>query len=129
MSVGAAAPLSRRERQVLDVLYRLERASVSELEGALSGEMTYSAVRSVLRVLVQKGQVRRWETGPRYVYSPAVSREQARGRALNHVVRTFFDGSVEEAAVALLRLKEADLEPQELERVLGRIRQAEREGR
>lgn len=129
MQAGATAPLSRRERQVMDALYRLERATVSELERELSGEMSYSAVRSVLRVLVHKGQVKREEEKQRYVYSPAVSREKARGRALDHVVKTFFDGSVEEAAVALLRLGDVKARQAELERLVARIREAEREGR
>ena len=108
--------LSRRERQVMDILFRRGEATVAEVMGDLPDPPTYSAVRSVLRILVEKDLVSHREDGPRYVYLPAVSPNRARDEALSHVVRTFFEGSTEQAMTALLRmsdtrLRDADLRP------------------
>src|SRR5262252_9503721 len=94
--------LSRRERQIMDILYRRGRAAASEVMADLSGEPNYSTVRTQLRVLENKGFVRHEEEGLRYVYFPAVPRHSARRSALRHLVDTFFDGSVEQAVAALL---------------------------
>jgi predicted transcriptional regulator len=122
-------PLSRRERQVMDVLHRMEQATVAALSDQLNGDMSYSAVRSVLRVLVKKGKARRKYDGPRYVYAPAVRPAEARGRALDHLVRTFFGGSFEEAAVALLRRGDTEITEQAVRQLRARIRHAQKEGR
>lgn len=123
------ASLSRREQQVLDALYGARQATVAEVVNRLDGEMSYSAVRSVLRVLVQKGRVRRRYSGPRYVYAPTTRSDQAMSAALRHLVRTFFGGSTEAAAVALLRMAEVELDEGGLKRLAEEIRRVELEGR
>lgn len=121
--------LSRRERQVMDALYRLQEATVAELVDEIPEEVSYSAVRAVLRTLREKEQVDFTEKGPRYLYHPAVPRDQARYRALEHVVRTFFDGSPEAAAVALMEMTDLELTDEQLGEVEERISQARKEGR
>src|ERR1700734_4278830 len=94
--------LSRRERQIMDLLYRLERASVGQVLAELADKLSYSTVRAQLRVLEEKGHVRHEEHGLRYVYIPAIPRDVARRSALRHLVETFFDGATEKAGAALL---------------------------
>ena len=94
--------LARRERQLMDILYQLERATVGEVLAKLDGKPNYSTVRAQLRVLVEKGHVRHEEQGLRYVYIPCVPLEVARRSALRHLVETFFEGSTEKAVAALL---------------------------
>ena len=121
--------LSRRERQIMDVVYGLGRATVAEVLQGLSDPPSYSAVRATLRILEDKGQLKHKEDGPRYVYTPTVSRHKARQSALARVLRTFFDGSTEAAVAALLEMKSADLSPDDLDRLTELIDQARREGR
>lgn len=121
--------LSRRERQIMDVLYRRGAASVAEVMEEIADPPSYSAVRATLRVLEEKGQVYHVHDGPRYVYQPSLEPERARRAALNHLVSTFFDGSAEEAVVALLRMEDAGTDVGELERLRERIRLAREEGR
>jgi predicted transcriptional regulator len=121
--------LSRRERQVMDILFRRGEATVAEVMGDLADPPTYSAVRSVLRILVGKGLVTHREDGPRYVYLPTASPDRARDEALLHVVRTFFDGSAEQAVTALLRMSDADLTGPELARLRELVRKARTSGR
>src|SRR3954447_9998474 len=109
--------LSRRERQIMDVLYRRTRATAAEVMADLPGDPNYSTVRAQLRVLEDKGHVRHDEEGLRYVYAPAVPRHAARKSALRHLVDTFFDGSSEKAVSALLGGKAARLTDAELERI------------
>lgn len=116
--------LSRRERQIMDVIYRLGRASAAEIHQALPDRPSYSAVRAKLRVLEEKGQVRHVEESLRYVYLPTTPREFARGAALSHLVRTFFAGSVEDAVTALLDSAAGELTPEELDRLWKRLEQA-----
>lgn len=94
--------LARRERQIMDVLYKLERGTVGEVLAALADQRNYSTVRAQLRVLEEKGHVRHEEQGLRYLYFPAVPRQVARRSALRHLVETFFDGSAEKVVAALL---------------------------
>lgn len=112
--------LSRRERQIMDVLYKLQRATVAEVLERMPGDQHYSTVRAQLRVLEEKGHVRHEEDGIRYVYMPAVSRDVARRSALRHLIDTFFEGSTEKTVAALLGGEAAKISPEELER-LGRI--------
>jgi BlaI family transcriptional regulator, penicillinase repressor len=114
--------LSRRERQVMNILFRRGEATVAEVMGDLSDPPTYSAVRSILRILAQKGFITHREDGPRYVYLPAGNPERARDEALRNLVRTFFEGSTEHAVTALLRLSDAELTSAELGRLRERIR-------
>jgi BlaI family penicillinase repressor len=129
MAVRTSPDLTVRERQVLDALYRLRRATVSELSAEIPARPTYAAVRAALRTLKEKGQVVHRQMGPRYLYLPAVSPEKARSRAVDHLVRTFFDGSVEAAAVALLGMTELELDEQQVRVLEQRVRQAHEEGR
>src|SRR5947209_8931286 len=107
---------SRRERQIMDILYRRGRATASEVMADLPGDPSYSTVRTQLRVLESKGHVRHQEEGLRYVYIPAVPRHAARKSALRHVMDTFFDGSTEKVVGALLGGEGARLSEDELER-------------
>ena len=120
--------VSRRERQIMDVLYRLGRASVSDVLAALGGKPHYSTVRAQLRVLEEKGHVRHEEHGLRYVYFPVVPREVARRSALRHLVETFFDGSAERVVAALLGGDVARVSPEELERLARLIAKSRRKG-
>jgi len=124
-----ANELSRRERQIMDVLYELGRATAAEVRERLPDPPSYSAVRAMLRILEDKGHLRHEQDGPRYVFSPAVPREQARESALRRVVRTFFDGSPESAMSALLDLGVEDLDEEALRRLADRIAEARKEGR
>jgi BlaI family transcriptional regulator, penicillinase repressor len=121
--------LSRRERQIIDVLYRRGRATAAEVMADLPGDPSYSTVRTQLRVLEAKGHVRHEDDGQRYVYSPAVPRGTVRRSALKHLVETFFDGSVEQTVAALLGADAARLSEAELERIAELIEKARKEGR
>jgi predicted transcriptional regulator len=125
----AKTPLSRREREVMDVLYRRGEATVGEVMEELADPPTYSAVRSILRVLTQKGHIVHREDGPRYVYAPAVERERARRAAIDHLVETFFDGSAQAALAALLRRSDLELTEAQVSRLATEIRKASEEGR
>ena len=117
MTKSSPTSLTRRERQIMDVLYRQGRATAGEVMEALSGTPNYSTVRTQLRVLEEKGHVRHEEHGLRYVYSPAVPRHAARKSALRHLVETFFDGSAEGAVAALLGGEGSKLSDDELKRI------------
>ncbi len=122
-------PLSRRERQIMDIIYRLEEASAAEVMENLPDPPSYSAVRALLRILEDKDHLRHRQEGPRYVYRPTVPRETAKHSALKHVLSTFFEGSVTQAVAALLDLTQEDLSEAELERLARLIDQAHHEGR
>jgi predicted transcriptional regulator len=119
--------LSRRERQIMDILYKLERASVGQVLAEIAGKPSYSTVRAQLRVLEEKGHVRHEEHGLRYVYVPAVPRDVARRSALRHLVETFFDGSTEKVVAALLGGEVARISPEELDRLARLIAKGRKE--
>jgi predicted transcriptional regulator len=121
--------LSRRERQILDILYRQEKATAAEVREQMADPPSYSAVRAMLRILEDKGHVKHQEDGVRYVYVPVVPREQATSAALRHLVDTFFGGSAEGAVAALLDDSERKLSDDELDRLSRLIKQARQEGR
>jgi BlaI family penicillinase repressor len=121
--------LSRRERQIMDILHRRGRATVADVMAELTGEPAYSTVRAQLRVLEEKGHVRHEEHQLRYVYFPAASRQTARRSALNHLLDTFFEGSPEKVVEALLGRERSGLSDEELERIARLIERARREGR
>jgi len=121
--------LTRRERQIMDILYRRSRATAAEVMSDLSGEPNYSTVRTQLRVLEDKGQVRHEAEGLRYVYSPAVPRRTARRSALRHLVDTFFDGSAEQVVGALLGGEGARVTEEELARIADLVAKAKKESR
>jgi predicted transcriptional regulator len=122
------AQLSRRERQIMDVIYRRGRATAAEVLEDIPDPPSYSAVRAMLRLLEEKGHVRHEQDGPRYVFIPTVNRERAKKTALKHVVRTFFDGSATDAMAALLD-DDSKLSTTELDRLSDMITQARKEGR
>lgn len=124
-----AEGLSRRERQVMEILHRRGEATVAEVLRDLPDPPTYSAARSVLRILGEKGLVTHVEDGPRYLYRPAVPTEEARDEVLEQVVRTYFAGSAEQAVTALLRMSDTDLSDREIEALRRRIAAARRKGR
>lgn len=127
--IPEAQALSRRERQVMDILHRRGGATVAEIMADLPDPPTYSAVRSILRILSEKKIIRHKEDGPRYVYSPADSTETAREDMLAHVVKTYFAGSPEQAVTALLRMSDADLPDEDIERLRASISNARLSGR
>ena len=113
----------------MDILHRRNGATVAEIMGDLPDPPTYSAVRSVLRILGEKELIRHKEDGPRYVYYPAESTERARDDVLAHVVRTYFGDSPEQAVTALLRLSDVDIDDTEISRLRNIIRRARQSGR
>lgn len=123
------AKLTRRERQIMDVLYRDGEGTVAEVMAQLPDPPSYSAVRATMNVLEEKGHIRHKQDGPRYVYLPAVPRDRARRAALNHLLQTFFDGSAESAVVALLQMSDNTLSPSDFERLAAEVRKARQEGR
>jgi predicted transcriptional regulator len=133
-SVKPAAPsphaqLGRRERQIVDAVYRLGRASVSEVRAALDDPPSYSAVRGMLNLLEEKGHLRHVQDGLRYVYLPVVEPERASKSAMAHVVQTFFGGSAADAASALLDLPDRKWSREELTELSRQVKQALKEGR
>ena len=121
--------LSRRERQILDILYARGRATAAEILESLPDPPSYSTIRALLRVLEQKGHVRHEEDGPRYVFLPRVSRQRASVTALRHVLNTFFDGSAVAAATALVDGSASKLSTEELDRLEALIEKARKEGK
>ena len=128
MAKSPHVTLTRRERQIMDVLYRRGRATAAEVMEDLTGEPNYSTVRTQLRVLEDKGHVRHEEEGPRYVYAPAVPRQAARKSALKHLVDTFFDGSVEQVVAAVLGGEAARLSEDDLKRIAEMVSKARKDG-
>lgn len=120
--------LSRRERQIMDILYANGRSTAAEVQAAMPEPPSYSAVRAMLRILEEKEHVRHEQEGPRYVYLPTVARENAKRSALKHMLHTFFDGSAEQAISALLDDKSAKLSDAELDRLARLIDQARNTG-
>ena len=125
----APSDLSRRERQIMDILYRLERATAAEVRENLVDPPSYSAVRSHLRILEEKGHVTHAQDGPRYVFSPTVPRDTAARSALHGVLENFFDNSREQVVATLLDLDTRKLSADELDRLADLIDRARKEGR
>jgi predicted transcriptional regulator len=121
--------VGRRERQIIEVVYRLGRASVADVLHELRDPPTYSTVRAMLGKLTAKGHLTQDADGPRYMYAPAVPAERARRTALRQLVDTFFSGSVDQAVVALVKLDDAKLDDDGLDALAKRIRAARKEGR
>jgi predicted transcriptional regulator len=125
----AKTPLTRREREIMDILYRRGRATAQEVLDDLDDPPSYSAVRALLRLLEEHGHARHTQEGQKYVYAPAVARGDARRSALAHVVRTFFAGSVEQAVATLVDSSRTKLSREELDRLSEVIERAKSEGR
>lgn len=126
---GRLARLSRREREIMDVLYRRGQATVADVMDALADPPSYSAVRATLNILVGKKQAIHRQEGPRYVYMPAIPADTARTAAVTHVINTFFGGSVEDAAVALLQRSDTKLPADVVARLTREVQKARKEGR
>jgi predicted transcriptional regulator len=127
MSIRSGPALTKRERQIMDALYRLGRATAAEIRARLDGAPADSTVRTQLRVLEAKGHVRHEEHGLRYVYMPTVPRHSARRSALRHLVDTFFDGSAAKAVAALVGGEAARVTDEDLDRIARLRRGARRE--
>ena len=125
----AESELSRRERQILDVVYRLGRASAAEIRAHLADPPSYTAVRTHLTILHAKGHVTYTDDGTRYIYEPAVPREQMARNVIDHVLETFFDNSVEKVVQTLVDREEGRISADELDRLAQIIEQARSEGR
>lgn len=121
--------LSRRERQIMDVIYRLERATVQEVLGSLDDPPSYSSIRATMRLLEEKGHLKHISDGPRYVYLPTRTRDKARKSALRHMMDTFFNDSIETTVATLLDVKSKDLTDDELDRIQILIDNARNRGR
>ncbi len=127
MSGKKTVHLTRRERQIMDVIYQLGSATVGEVQENLPDPPGYSAVRAMMRLLEEKGHLRHRQDGPRYIYSPTRSRERARRSALQHLLQTFFDGSTERAVAALLDMSTDRLSDEEVDRLTSLIEDSRRE--
>jgi len=128
MTAPSHQALTRRERQIMDILYRRGRATAAEVMKDLSGDPNYSTVRTQLRVLEEKGHVRHEEENLRYVYAPAVPRHAARRSALKHLVDTFFDGSAEQVVAAVLGGEAARLSEEDIARIADLVEKARKAG-
>lgn len=126
---GGLAKLSRREREIMDVLFQKGQATVAEVVDALADPPSYSAVRATLNILVAKKQAMHRQDGPRYVYMPAMAQDTARAAAIRHVINTFFGGSAEEAAVALLQMSDTRLPAEAVDKLTRAVQKARKEGR
>jgi BlaI family transcriptional regulator, penicillinase repressor len=121
--------LSRRERQIMDVLFRRGKATAADVQAGMPNAPSYSAVRAMLRTLENKGYVSHEEKGRAYVYKPTIAREQARKSAVRHLLTTFFAGSTEQAVAALLDIDRAKLTSEQLDRLTVLVEEAKSEGR
>ncbi len=121
--------LTGRERQIMDIVYRHDQVTVAEVLDELPDPPGYSAVRALMRILEQNGHLRHRQDGPRYVFSPTMPRDEARQSALSRLVQTFFDGSTEDAVVALIDMSHTRLSKHDLARLSRRIKAARKEGR
>ena len=129
MTKTSHTKFSRRERQIMDVLYQRSQATAAEVMEGLPDPPSYSAVRAMLRLLEEKGYIKHEMDGPRYVYRPTVSREKAGQSAMKQLLQTFFDGSTEGAVAALLDITRSHLSEEELDRLSSMIDEARKEGR
>ena len=129
MTKNPHAHLSRRERQIMDVIYQQGRATAAEVLENMPNPPSYSAVRAMLRLLEDKGLVRHEQDGPRYVYRPTLSRDKARQSAMKQLLQTFFDDSAEQAVAALIDMSRPKMSDVELDRLSRLIDEARKEGR
>ena len=128
MAASIHEQLSRRERQIMDAIYKAGKATAAQVMDTIPDPPSYSAVRAMLRILEEKGHLQHEKAGARYIYKPTVSQKKAKKSAMSHVLTTFFEGSVSQAMAALIDLSD-DLPPEELERLTELIENAKNEGR
>ena len=126
--MSALSGLSRRERQIMEILFQRGKASASEVREAMPDAPSYSAVRAMLRILEEKGHLKHREEGLKYVYEPVVARERAKRSAVQHLLDTFFNGEPEQAMAALLDVSSTRLTREELDRMSAMIEKAKKEG-
>jgi predicted transcriptional regulator len=124
-----ATSLSRRERQIMDILYRRGSGTAADIKAEMPDAPGYSAVRAMLRILEEKGHLKHHADGPRYVFTPVVSRPAAQKSALRQMIRTFFDGSPTQAVAALLDMSAQKLSDEELDELSKLVEQAKEEGK
>ena len=129
MSENSHHHLSRRERQIMDIIYQRGQATAAEVLENLPNPPGYSAVRAMLRLLEEKGYLKHEQDGPRYLFKPTLARDKARKSAMKQMLETFFDGSTEQAVAALLNLSKSKLGKEELDRLSRMIETAKKEGR
>jgi len=129
MKKQGLADLSRRERQIMDIIYQKEHATAAEVRKLLPDPLSDSSVRTLLRVLEKKGYLKHKEKDLRYVYFPTLSREKAKYSALKHLMQTFFDGSNERIVAALMDISGSDMTDEERDRLMHLIKQAKKEGK
>ena len=129
MSTSKVPPLSRRERQIMDIIYAHKEVSAAEVRGHLPDEPSDSSVRTILRILCEKGHLKIRQDGPRYLYSPKQSTTKVSRNALRHVIKIFFNDSIEDAVVALLDMPKSDLSPEVRELISQKIEQRKKEGK
>ena len=129
MSEQAPPNLTRREREIMDILYQAERATAAAVQEAMQDAPSYSTVRTLLRLLEERGHVTHEQDGPRYVYQPSLPRNDARKSALSHLVNTFFGGSAQAAILNLVENSAANMSPSELDHLQAAIEKAKKEGR
>jgi predicted transcriptional regulator len=127
--VSALASLSRRERQIMEILYQRGKASAAEVREAMADAPGYSAVRAMLRILEEKGHVKHQAEGLKYVYVPSIARDKAKRTAVKHLMETFFNGSPEHVMAALLDVSSTKLSKEELDRMARLIDNARKEGK
>jgi predicted transcriptional regulator len=121
--------LSRRERQIMDIVYELKEATAQQVLDRLPNPPSYSAVRALLRVLEEKGHLSHKQDGPRYIFLPTLPKDEAQRNALKHILRTFFDGSTEKVVAALLDISDKDLSEEDYQKLSQLIESAKKEGR
>jgi predicted transcriptional regulator len=121
--------LSRRERQIMDIIYELKEATAQQVLERLPNPPSYSTVRALLRVLEEKGHLSHKQDGPRYIFLPTLPKDEARRNALKHILKTFFDGSTEKVVAALLDISDADLSDEDYQKLSQLIQSAQKEGR
>ncbi|MFC2159018.1 BlaI/MecI/CopY family transcriptional regulator [Acidobacteriota bacterium] len=119
--------LSRRERQIMDIIFKESRATAAEIHDRIPEPPSYSTVRALLSILERKGYIRHHADGPRYVYTPTMSQEKAKKKALQHLIQTFFNGSTEKVMAALLDISSSDLSEEEFDKLIEMINQAKKE--
>jgi predicted transcriptional regulator len=129
MSKKSIADLSRRERQIMDVIFKKRAATVAEVREAMPDPPSYSSVRALLRILEDKGLLKHKQQGPRYLYQPTVRRERARTSALKHLVHTFYDNSIEQVVAALMDMSGSDMSEEEYEELSRMIERAKKESK
>lgn len=129
MSNPKIPPLSRRERQIMDIVYARKEVSAADVREHMPDKLSDSSVRTILRILCEKGHLKIRQDGPRYIYMPVLSANKASRSALRHVIKTFFDDSIEDAVVALLDMPKSDLSPEVRELISKKIEQRKKEGK